>query len=300
MRKILPIAVLALALSAARPAPVGAWGFNGHKFITDRAIDLLPAEIRPFFQKFRTTLVEHSIDPDTYRTVGFTDETPRHFLDMDAYGSFPFRDLPRDYTAAVAARGLEFVVKNGTVPWRAEEIHTRLRDAFKQLAGPNPAPYARDNITLFSSVLAHYVGDSFQPLHACVNYDGQLTGQQGIHSRFETELFDRYRDRLRIVPAPVTQVPSARDFLFSTLTDSFSHVDAILAADRAAVVGRTAYDEGYFGMMYEKTGPIMEQRVSGAISGVASLIASAWVDAGKPPLPADAPPRPPRPIKRSW
>ena len=79
-----------------RPAPVGAWGFNGHKFITERAIELLPQEIRPFFQKFRTTVVEHSIDPDTYRTVGFTDEPPRHFLDMDAYGPFPFKDLPRD------------------------------------------------------------------------------------------------------------------------------------------------------------------------------------------------------------
>jgi hypothetical protein len=298
MRKVLPVALLALALSAARPAPLDAWGFNGHKFITDRAIDLLPAELRPFFQKFRVTLVEHSIDPDTYRTVGFTEETPRHFLDMDAYGPFPFKDLPHDYAEAVAKRGADFVVKNGTVPWRAEEIHGRLREAFKQLTGPNPAPFARDNILLFSSVVAHYVGDSFQPLHACLNYDGQLTGQQGIHSRFETELFDQYRDRLRIAPAPVTQIPSAREFVFSTLTDSFSHVDAILAADRAAIVGRTAYDDGYFAMMYEKTGPIMEQRISGAISGVASLIASAWTDAGKPPLPAEAPPRTPRPIRK--
>ena len=81
MRKALPIALFALALSAMRPAPLGAWGFNGHKFITDRAIDLLPDDIRPFFQKFRVAVVEHSIDPDTYRTVGFKEEPPRHFLD---------------------------------------------------------------------------------------------------------------------------------------------------------------------------------------------------------------------------
>jgi hypothetical protein len=38
--------------------------------------------------------------------------------------------------------------------------------------------------------------------------------------------------------------------------------------------------------------------MSGAMSAVASLITSAWTEAGKPPLPADNPPRAPRPIRR--
>jgi len=189
-------------------------------------------------------------------------------------------------------------VKNGTLPWRTEAVYNRLRAAFKQVDGPNPRPWARDDIKLFASVMSHYVGDSFQPFHACVNYDGQLTNQQGIHARFETELFDRYRDRLRVAPAPATPIPNAREFVFSTLTDSFSYVDAILAADRDAIQGRTAYDDGYFAKMYEKTGPILEKRISGAITGVASLITQAWIDAGKPALPVDAAARPPRPIKR--
>lgn len=298
MRKGLSVALVALALWTMRPESVGAWGFNGHKFITERAIDLLPAELRPFFQKFRTTVVEHSIDPDTYRTMGFVEESPRHFLDMDAYGPFPFRDLPHDYQEAVTKRGVDFVLKNGTVPWRAEEIYNRLRDEFKGLAGPNAQPWSRDNIKLFSAVLAHYVGDSFQPFHAAVNYDGLLTNQQGIHSRFESELFDRYQDKLKIAPAPLIPIPNAREFVFSTLTDSFTHVDAILAADREATQGRTLYDDGYYAKMFEKTGPIMEKRISGAITGVASLITQAWIDAGKPALPVGAPPRPPRPIRR--
>jgi len=298
MRKGLSLALVALALWTMRPVGVWAWGFNGHRFITDRAIDQLPTELRPFFQKFRTAVVEHSIDPDTYRTMGWAEEPPRHFLDMDAYGPFPFKDLPHDYKEAVTKRGVEFVLKNGTVPWRAEEIYNRLRDAFKQLSAPNPAPYARDDIKLFTSIMAHYVGDSFQPFHAVVNYDGQLTNQQGIHSRFETELFDRYQEKLKIAPPPLAPIPNAREFLFSTLTDSSTHVDAILAADRDAVQGRTLYDDGYFAKMFEKTGPIMEKRMSGAISGIASLVTQAWTEAGKPALPVDAPPRPPRPIRR--
>jgi hypothetical protein len=295
MRKILPIALVALALSAARPAHLGAWGFNGHKFITERAIDLLPAEIRPFFVKYQTTVVEHSIDPDTYRTLGWSEEPPRHFLDMDSYGPFPFKDLPHDYAEAVSKRGADFVIKNGVVPWRAQEVYVLLREALKQLP---TSGFARDNVKLFSSVLAHYVGDSFQPFHAAANYDGQLTGQQGIHSRFESELFDRYQARLTIAPAPIAPIPDAREFVFATLTDSFSFVDPILAADREAIKGRELYDDQYFATLFEKSGPIMEKRLSGAISGVASLIAQAWIDAGKPALPVEAPARPPRPIKR--
>ena len=295
MRKALVAATAALAVLAIQPARLDAWGFTGHKFITDRAIDLLPPEIRPFFQKFRTTVVEHSIDPDTYRTIGFVEEPPRHFLDMDAYGPFPFKELPHDYAQAVAVRGQDFVIQQGTVPWRAEEIYAKLREAFTQLGTRD---YARDNVKLFSSVLAHYTGDSFQPLHACVNYDGQKTNQQGIHARFETVLFDMYQDKLKIAPPPVAPIANAREFVFATLSDSFQQVEPILAADRDAVKGRTDYDAGYFAQMFEKTGPIMEKRISGAISGVASLITSAWIDAGRPALPADEPPRPPRPIRR--
>jgi hypothetical protein len=295
MRTLAAAALATLALSALPTARVQAWGFSGHKLIADRAIDLLPGDIRPFFQKFRTTVVEHSIDPDTYRTMGWTDEDPRHFLDMDSYGPFPFKNLPHDYAAAVAARGEEFVKKNGTLPWRTQEIHERLRDAFRQAP---TSPYARDNIKLFAAVIAHYTGDAFQPFHAAANYDGQLTGQQGIHSRFESDLFDRYQDRLTLMPPPLTAIPSARDFIFATLTDSFAFVQPILDADREAAKGRDFYDDGYFGAMFDKTGPVMEKRMSGAIAGVASVIAQAWIDAGRPALAVEAPPRTPRPIRR--
>jgi hypothetical protein len=295
MRKMVFVALIALAVAFA-PAPrVQAWGFNAHKLIADRAIDLLPPEIRPFFQKYRTIVVEHAIDPDTYRTVGWAEEPPRHFLDMDAYGPFPFTNLPHDYKEAVAARGADFVIKNGLSPWRTQEIYDQLRESFKQLP---TSPYARDNVKLFSSVIAHYVADAFQPFHAAQNYDGQLTGQNGIHVRFETELFDRYQDKLKLAPPPLSPIPNAREFVFATLTDSFTFVDPILSADREATQGREFYDDAYFAKLYEKTGPIMEKRIAGAISGVASLIAQAWADARKPALPVEPPPRPPRPIKR--
>ena len=96
---------------------------------------------------------------------------------------------------AIKRYGADFVAKNGQLPWRATEIYQKLVEAFRQ-----QAPYSRDNIKFFSSVLTHYVSDGHVPFHAVLNYDGQLTGQWGIHSRFETELFERYRATLRVVP----------------------------------------------------------------------------------------------------
>ncbi|HEY2432145.1 MAG TPA: zinc dependent phospholipase C family protein [Vicinamibacterales bacterium] len=295
MRTLVVAALTALALSLPAAPRLQAWGFTGHKFIADRAVDLLPAELRPFFEKYRVSFVEHAIDPDTYRTLGWTEEDSRHFVDMDSYGPFPFRDLPHDYNAAVAARGAEFVKKNGVLPWRTQDIFDKLRDSFRQLP---TSPYARDNIKLFSSVIAHYAADACQPFHAAANYDGQLTGQTGIHSRFESELFDRYQSKLKLAPGSIVAVPNVRDFIFATLADSFSDVQPVLDADRAAAQGRVSYDEGYFDALVARIQPILEARVSTAITDVASLITQAWIDAGRPPVPVDAPPRQPRPIRR--
>jgi hypothetical protein len=48
MRKALPAALVALVLSSLSPATLGAWGFNGHRFITERAAVLAPVvDVRP-------------------------------------------------------------------------------------------------------------------------------------------------------------------------------------------------------------------------------------------------------------
>jgi hypothetical protein len=285
--------LLAVCLVLTSAGPSSAWGFDAHKLIVEKAIAILPPEIRPFFERYRTTVVEHAIDPDLWRTVGWdAEEGPRHFLDMDAYGPHPFKELPRDYDAAVQRYGLEFVRKNGLLPWRAQEMQGKLVEAFtlKQT-------YSRENIKLFSSVVAHYLSDAQVPFHAALNHDGQLTGQFGIHSRFESELFERYRDKLQLAPQAPARIANMRDFTFESLTSSFTYVQAILDADKAAVAGREVYDDAYFEMMFPKVRPILESRLNASITAVASAIVTAWEDAGRPALPPDAP-RVPRKVRR--
>ncbi len=291
MRRV--IAALVALVVVAVPRPADAWGFEAHKYILDRAISLLPAEIRPFFEKYRMAIVEHAIDPDLWRNVGFdADESPRHFLDMDAYGPSPFKELPRDFDQAVTRYGREFVTKNGLLPWRAQELHVKLVEAFTQ-----KATYSRDNIKYFSAFLAHYVSDAQVPFHAALNHDGQLTGQWGIHSRFETEAFERYRDSLDVKPGPIVAVSSTRDFVFDSLVTSFAEVHAVLDADKTAVAGRETYDDVYFASFYGNVKPILERRLAASITAVASAIAGAWEQAGRPALPLDST-RSPRAVRR--
>lgn len=288
----LPVVVLIFVSVVASPRPAAAWSFEVHRFIMARAIPLLPPEIRPYFERHETAIVEHSIDPDLWRTAGWESEPERHFLDMDAYGPYPFKEIPRELDAAVARHGREFVNKNGLLPWRTAEIHGKLVEAFTQ-----KGPYSRENIKFFSSVSAHYVADAHVPLHAAMNYDGQLTGQWGIHSRFEGELFDRYRARLTVAPGPLVPVGSARDFTFDTLLASFAHVQPLLDADKAAVEGRETYDDEYFTLFFARMQPVLEKRLSESITAVASVITAAWVEAGRPALPLEVV-RTPRPVRR--
>ena len=296
MRAFAPV-VLVVALVLVGSARPGAWGFDVHRFITDRAIDLLPDPIRPFFQKHRAFIVERSVDPDLWRNVGWDEEPQRHFVDLDAYGRPPFVDLPRDYDRAVERYGAEFVQRNGTLPWRTGEIYGQLRRTF-DLQARGVAGYSLENIKFYSAILAHYVEDGHVPFHAVLNYDGQLTGQHGIHSRWESALVVRHLTGLRLTPPPVVPVTDMRTYMFDVLQASFPHADTILRADKAAVAGRDEYDDAYFDLLYRDTKPILEQRLSAAISAVASAIVGAWEAGGRPALPLD-PPREIRKVRRT-
>ena len=193
------------------PSSAQAWGFEAHKFIADRMIELLPPELKPLFEERRPFIVERAIDPDLWRNVGWEEEPPNHFLDMDheAFGPYPFNGLPRDYADAVQKFGREFIHTQGLLPWRTAEFFGRLQREFESLKR-QPAPgYAADNIVLFAAIIAHYVSDGHVPLHAVVNYNGQLSGQDGVHSRWESELFERNRSKLKIAPPPVKPVTRA-------------------------------------------------------------------------------------------
>jgi hypothetical protein len=293
------LAAALLAALVVLPSSASAWGFDAHKFIAERMIALLPAELKPLFEKRRDFIVERSIDPDLWRTVGWEDEPPNHFLDIDykEFGPYPFTALPREYDLAVQKFGKDVIHTQGLLPWRAAEFYGRLQREFELLKLKPGTGYATDNIVLFAAVLTHYVSDAHVPLHAVVNYNGQLTGQDGLHSRWESELFERNRAKLTIAPMPIRPVLNPRDFMFETLLASNRLAPNVLESDSKAAAGREFYDDAYFDAFGAGTLPVLEKRLNETIAAVAAMITGAWESAGRPAVPTDAP-RTPRRIRR--
>lgn len=290
---------LLLSLTAAGllawPTGAQAWGYEAHMFVMERAIALLPPELRPMFDAGRATLVERSIDPDTWQNAGYDDlESPHHFLDIDwsGYGRYPFDELPRDYTAAVAKFGKARVEENGTLPWRTEEMHGNLRRAFE--AYGRRGAFGRYDILHSAAWLTHYVSDAHVPFHAVVNYDGQLSDQRGIHARFESFLFERYRTQLTIAPVARSPIHNPRDFVFETVIAGTQLVPPILKADLDAIGEREVYDEAYYAAFFTANRQVLERRLNESIAASAAMIAGAWEAAGKPALPLDPPAAPQR------
>src|SRR6478672_4778423 len=127
MRKA-SLAAAAFVLAFLAPSPAFAWGTAAHRFIMSRAIDILPAEIRPFFDHYRTELVIRVEDPDKWRDIGW-DENPNHFIDFGVpeYGTYPFVALPRDFSAALEKFGMATLKRDGLLPWREAEEFGNLR-----------------------------------------------------------------------------------------------------------------------------------------------------------------------------
>ena len=273
------------------PVSVDAWGLDVHRWITRRALTALPEPLKAFYAARLEMVVEHSIDPDMWRIVNLRtdrgEEDPNHFIDIDGLDEpRPFTGVPREWDAYVERYGVERANKMGRLPWRAEEIYrlmvSRFQDAVK-----NPQGYGLDNAVYASAILAHYIQDAHQPFHSVANYDGQMTNQRGIHSRFETELPLRNRAVLTgaLTPVRIHPIANMRDFIFETVIANEAMVAGILEADRKAAEGREFYDDGYFAAFFKSTRPVVERRLSDAASAVASAIVSAWTEGGKPPLP---------------
>lgn len=265
------------------------WGFWAHKEIHRRAMELLPAELNTFFKHHADSIIARSIEPDLRRSKD-TLEGFFHFIDIDRYGPYPFKDLPRSYDAAVQKFGKAMVDSTGTVPWRIADFTARLTKAFKEKN--------QDDILFYASNLGHYVADLNVPLHSTENYDGQLTNQKGIHSRWESGIPERFGKSYSYVRLKMQYIADPLAHAFETVLATYPLVDTLLQADKgvqASVpdsllfreVQRRAdrvYTDLYFERYHRALNGMVERRIRASVQEVASYWYTAWVNAGKPNL----------------
>lgn len=237
-------------------------------------------------------LSEHAVDPDK-RRYAVPEEGPRHYIDIDHYGEYPFTELPRKWTDAINKFSEDTLNAYGIVPWWLQTMLARLTNAFKEKN--------QVNILKYSAEIGHYIADSHVPLHACSNHNGQYTDQKGIHGFWESripELLSEKEWDFFIGKAEYIHNPG--EFIWNRVLESAAAADTVLHfekelsnkfpgdqkysfEDRNGIVVRqysSAFSKAYNEMM----NGMVERRMKQSIFAVASFWYTAWVNAGQPDL----------------
>ena len=257
------------------------WGFFAHRWIHRHAILQLPMPLQAFYQTVADSVVEKSIDPDL-RIKHDASERWHHYIDIDHYDDFPFNKLPRAYETAVATFSCDTLLAYGDAPWHIDRTLNDLTVAMRLKE--------KKTIVQLSADIGHYVADIHVPLHTTLNYDGQRSGQHGIHSRFEREMIERFQDRYEFVPGKVETIADATAAAFEIILNSYVWVDNILHADAKARAPikkyetREDFDAPYYENLQAALGGMAEKQMNAAATRVAAFWYTAWVRAGKPQL----------------
>ncbi len=267
----------AAALLCLAPAPAHAWGANAQRLIASKAIETLPPEVRAFFEANRHIINQHVTEPLDWLTKSAATERRNHYIYLDRYGRFPFESLPRAYNFAVRKHSRRVLDANGLLPWQIGVYSEKLTNALKA--------HNWDEAKQLAAVLAFYVAEAHDPFKTTEDADGKLAGQAGVDKRFSAILFDRYSTFLFLRPNDAEAVSDPTDRAFEICLSSHTWIQNILLADRRARRGVPDYTDEYYDRFYNQAGAILVRQMSDAASDVGSYWLTAWINAGRPPLP---------------
>ncbi len=275
------------------PSYMHAWGFYAHKKINYIAIFSLPPEMLGFYKKNLDYIVLNATAPDQRRYV-VDGEAPRHYLDIDHYGTYPFSELPHDYDSAVAKYTLDTILAHGIVPWHIQVMYHRLVQAFE-----NEDP---KSILKNSAELGHYIADACVPLHASSNHNGQHSGQEGIHALWESRIPELYEEQFfDLFVGHAYYINSISVHTWDMFLESARLSDSVLYYEKVTTE-KSGADQKYILM---ERGPnnlirtyapdfvldymnsmddMVASRIRRAIRATASYWMSAWIEAGQPDI----------------
>jgi hypothetical protein len=273
--RLLPF--LCLFCFAFLPPDTARWGFDAHRLINRSATIHLPAEFQAFAQ-WADDLETLSTAADQ-RKGSDAGESIKHYIDIDDYPEFFTGQLPHSYTEIVAMYGLSRVEGNGTAPWAIEASYDDLVQYFENTDWDGAVAAAAD--------IGHYIGDLHSPLHLTLNYNGQLTGQTGIHRRHESNMTSQHLAELEPAPGAVYAISDPLEAVFDLIDVQYPGVARVLAADSTARVasGGSTSSSAYYNALWEEVGQETVSWIQNASVAVASLWYAAWIEAGSPTMP---------------
>jgi len=256
---------------------LSSWGEKAHRKINSCSVDYFPKEIENL-KAWEPVLANHGSDPDHRRREEKT-EAVRHYIDIDNYDDFRKKhQIETNFAKACLKYGRTEVIKNGTLPWTTDSVYKALVNNFKSKNWKKAA--------MTAAFLGHYLGDGHMPLHVTANYDGESTGQKGIHRRYEETMIDRYIDQIQFRKGNCKPVRDVKSFVFAYLYKNNSSVSLLLKADTDAL--KTAagqYNDLYYSGLWDRTRQVTLLLLEESSKTLARLIYSAWIEAGEPMIP---------------
>jgi hypothetical protein len=268
-----------------------AWGFYAHKRINYQAVFSLPPEMIGFYKSHIQFISENAVNPDR-RRYAIKGEAEKHFIDADAYGDSAIYSLPRYWEEAVALYGEDSLRAHGIAPWSTYHTYLRLVRAMQ----------SRDSkaILRISADLGHYVGDIHVPLHTTKNYNGQLSGQYGIHAFWESRIPELLADGFDFFVGKASYVENPQLAIWEVITNTHEAVDSVLNAERdlsatwpeqkkysyeeRGGINTRVYSKGFTMAYQSMLDGQVERQMRKTIKFVADLWYTAWVNAGQPSL----------------
>lgn len=267
-----------------------------------------------FYNKHINYLVDHAGDPDSRRAHS-PSEGQKHFLNIENFGEeimqedyVSYDEFINHYAYNLAKKlrpelktreEVEKYVKNkilkeyGINPWAIIYTKKALTEAFKNKD--------IDRILLETVNLAHYIADSCVVFHCTSNYNGQLTGQEGIHAFWESTIPKYFFDELG-VEDEIRPAQYDNDFnrtiwknvLHSNL-ESKRALNVEKQLDKDIKIGKFCYkaQKNNVNRMHSKEySQEYNRRLNGQIANqikrsimlISDAVYTAWVDAGKPIL----------------
>ena len=264
------------------------WGFFAHKEINKMAVFSLPQPLMSFYKTHIDFITQQAVNPDKRRYI-VVGEAPKHYMDIEYYTDSILSVCPT-WSEASQVYPEDSLQAHGILPWNLIRLSYRLTDAFK----------AKDVklILKLSADMGHYIGDLHVPLHTTKNYNGQLTGQHGIHGLWESRLPELFASNYSFYVGSATHIPSIHKAVWSALTASRACVDSVLKielrlqqkfhADKIFSyedrngqnirVYSFTFSEAY----HKALDDMVQRRMRAAIKMTGDMWYTCWVNAGKP------------------
>jgi hypothetical protein len=256
----------------------------------------LPTDMPQFFYQAYPELTWLGYDPDRWKGGGRSLDAandPDHFLDYEYVDGLTlpesrYRFIDLMYTSGRLRRFGIHNAEAGFLPWRIAEVAQALQVEFRNWRFSTPGSTERmiieQDIIHFAGILGHYAGDSANPHHTTIHFNGWAGPNPegyaydcGTHSRFESVFVSHAVDVSDVTPrlAP----PKLREDYFvagmEAVKESNSRVEDLYRLDR----------DGAF----QPLGPVRREgrdfaaeRLAVGASFLRDLWWSAWVNSAKP------------------